>query len=229
MIVLEMVIDVFTDIGFIMEDKGRIILNRIRTPDGTVLTSFYRHDFNSHKDKNGELYTIDGGVDYLKRSLNIIPYIDLTIYENDPFDFVRKSFHRWDGEVLKKYVPMCDMSENWLDNLIIWLKERTEKHEFPLYLYLKEKRYRVINDLLEENPHYVYGGMRYSQNTKLHICDDKAIPLCNVKSNWMEAGEPIDANGHVKGAEHLPSIYDIQEMDTCKKCLKKWENIISKL
>lgn len=49
------------------EQKQRITLNRIRTPDGTIITSRYRHDFVAHRDANGHEYFVDGGLDYLRR------------------------------------------------------------------------------------------------------------------------------------------------------------------
>ena len=49
-----------------MTDK--ILLNRIRTPDGPLLTSYHRHDYRTHMDKNGKEYMVDGGTDYLRRS-----------------------------------------------------------------------------------------------------------------------------------------------------------------
>lgn len=45
-----------------------IIQNAIKTPDGTVLRSFNRHDCKTHLDKNGFEYSVDGGNDYIKRS-----------------------------------------------------------------------------------------------------------------------------------------------------------------
>jgi hypothetical protein len=57
----------------------KIILNSIRTPDGTVLISKYRNDRVSHKDKNGLLYVIDGGNDYLRRLTSGF-YEDLSKY-----------------------------------------------------------------------------------------------------------------------------------------------------
>jgi hypothetical protein len=53
--------------------------NIIMTPDGTVLESKHRNDFQSHSDKNGEFYFTDGGTDYFRRSVNKIPYIDLNM------------------------------------------------------------------------------------------------------------------------------------------------------
>lgn len=44
-----------------------IVLNSIRTPDGTVLVSKHEHDFIRYTDKNGLKYAIDGGNDFLKR------------------------------------------------------------------------------------------------------------------------------------------------------------------
>ena len=49
----------------------KLIKNSIRTPDGTVLTSRNIHDYRYHKDKNQELYFTDGGLSYIRRSVNI--------------------------------------------------------------------------------------------------------------------------------------------------------------
>lgn len=72
-------------------------------------------------------------------------------------------------------------------------------------------------------PFYEYGGMKEGQNTKSHICDDTGKPLCGVRSNWMEAGEPIDSKGFVKGMEHLFPISDYRHFP-CSKCLRNWES-----
>lgn len=72
----------------------RIVLNRIRTPDGTVLTSYYRHDYQTYTDKNGHTYMVDGGTDYLRRSVNKeAPAEELSVYADAPFEVIRKSYH----------------------------------------------------------------------------------------------------------------------------------------
>ena len=43
-----------------------IIYNAIRTPDGTVIESKHRWDYQAHTDANGQLYAVDGGNDYLR-------------------------------------------------------------------------------------------------------------------------------------------------------------------
>lgn len=48
-------------------NKDQLVYNGIRTPDGTVISSRHRHDFVCHEDANGYSYSVDGGLDYLKR------------------------------------------------------------------------------------------------------------------------------------------------------------------
>ncbi len=43
-----------------------LIQNAIQTPDGTILVSRHRHDMQSHIDKDGSRYAVDGCSDYCK-------------------------------------------------------------------------------------------------------------------------------------------------------------------
>ena len=68
----------------------QLILNRIQTPDGTILTSRSRHDYVTHTDKNGLVYMVDGGSDYQRVNVHhSAPHIDLSVYDDSPFEEIR--------------------------------------------------------------------------------------------------------------------------------------------
>lgn len=70
-----------------------ILVNMIRTPDGTVLQSRHRHDYVTYTDKNGLQYMVDGGLDYLRRNVHVMhPYEELSVYEEDPIEVIRERF-----------------------------------------------------------------------------------------------------------------------------------------
>lgn len=51
------------------------------------------HDYRAHEDKvTGETYVVDGGNEYLRRSMNDVPAEDLTVYLDDNFEVVRMAF-----------------------------------------------------------------------------------------------------------------------------------------
>jgi hypothetical protein len=66
--------------------------NALKTPDGTILESHGRHDYISHIDKNGETYMTDGGLSYIRRSVNKENYEDLSVSATAPFETIRESF-----------------------------------------------------------------------------------------------------------------------------------------
>ena len=115
----------------------KLILNRIRTPDGTILTSRNVHDYKCYKDKNGDTYTNDGGVEYLRRSVNVIPWEDLSLYSDDPFEILRENI-TWgtygkNGNEPLHYKSVSNMSTNHINaifsqyRLADYLKEVFEK------------------------------------------------------------------------------------------------------
>ena len=111
----------------------KLVLNRIRTPDQTVLTSRNRHDFVSHKDKNGELYYTDGGLSYLKRSVNKEPYEDLSLYSTDSFEKLREGIE-WgtygkSGNEPLHYTSISNMSSNHIKSIL---------SQYKLSEYMKE-------------------------------------------------------------------------------------------
>ncbi len=103
--------------------RRRIILNQIKTPDGTILTSNHVHDYKAYKDRiSNELYIVDGGRDYLKRSVNKIPYEECSIYSDDDFSKVREAFvwgtYGKSGKGKIKWVKLCDMTNAHILNIL---------------------------------------------------------------------------------------------------------------
>ncbi len=74
-------------------DIEMIFRNAMQTPDGTIIESKFRHDYVTHDDQNGEMYMVDGGRDYFRRTLNKIPAEDLSVEsKDDDHEFNRKHF-----------------------------------------------------------------------------------------------------------------------------------------
>jgi len=123
--------------------NNQIVANRIKTPDGTILQSYHRHDYKTYTDKNGKEYMVDGGLDYLRRNVHDdAPYIELSLMMDNPFVEIREAFH-WgtygkDGKQPLTRVPLADMTTEHIfaiqDNCKLepWVKE----------LFDKELRYR---------------------------------------------------------------------------------------
>lgn len=131
----------------------RILLNRIKTPDGTILTSYHRHDFVMYKDQNGKSYGVDGGTDYLKR----IGYVredcidlSVSIDENDideKFETIRESIH-WgsrgkDGDQPLSWIKLKEMTDEHLNALLNVYKGPVD----PFYkkCFAREIEYRISN------------------------------------------------------------------------------------
>ena len=89
-----------------------ILSNRMRTPDGTILESRHRHDYVTHLDANGKEYMLDGGLDYVRRSISGGEQL-LTVYHDDPHEVIRDVV-KWgtygkSGDEPLKYVTIADM------------------------------------------------------------------------------------------------------------------------
>jgi hypothetical protein len=123
----------------------RLVLNRIKTPDGTILTSYHRHDCKTHVDENGLEYMVDGGLDYHRCNVHktkrnwferkilepLLGYSDtlahdnLCVYSDAPFKTIRKSLY-WgvnrdkDGNTLPETVwtPLCLLSTPHIEAII---------------------------------------------------------------------------------------------------------------
>jgi len=122
----------------------RIISNKIRTPDGTILQSFHRHDYKTYIDANGFEYMVDGGTDYLRRTLiEEYPYEELSVYSDAPFETIRQELH-WgtrgkDGKQPLTWKPLCELSTKHINAILT-----TQTHiESWLYgIFEQELEYR---------------------------------------------------------------------------------------
>ena len=125
--------------------KMQLIYNAIKTPDGTILNSKNRHDYIQHLDKNGETYINDGGVDYFRRSVNIEPYIDVSLYSDAPHEQIREKISRGgrgkNSDEYLKYVLLKDIGDEWLQSMIKYEEEHRPLNRF-LPIYKNEQLWR---------------------------------------------------------------------------------------
>ena len=108
--------------GIEFNDEPVIVHNSIRTPDGTVLDSHHRHDYKTYQDENGETYMVDGGTQYLRRSMNKEPYEDLSVYSDEPFEKIREVL-TWgtrgkNGDQPLKWVVLKDMDTDHIKAIL---------------------------------------------------------------------------------------------------------------
>jgi len=102
----------------------KIIINRIKTPDGTILTSRHVHDYVVYVDKNGLTYMVDGGLDYLRRNYynEKFSYEELSVLSSDPFEKIRESLE-WGsygktGKEKLHYITLCNMTDDHIKAII---------------------------------------------------------------------------------------------------------------
>jgi hypothetical protein len=122
----------------------RILVNGMRTPDGTEIYSRYRHDYVTHEDANGETYMVDGGTDYIRRSKNKANSVDLTVYSDGRHIFDRNWFH-WgnrgpDGTEELTWVQLVRMSTKHIEAI---LETQTHINEYVSNLMKAELKYRA--------------------------------------------------------------------------------------
>jgi hypothetical protein len=125
------------------EKEPKMLANRIRTPDGTILQSFNRHDYKTHLDKNGEIYMVDGGLDYIRRTVTKVPAEELSVWEDDPHELIREAMH-WgtrgkDGKQPLKYVPVSSLGTEHIEAIL-----ETQSHitDAIRKVFIDELKYR---------------------------------------------------------------------------------------
>lgn len=107
----------------------RLLKNSIKTPDGTILTSKYTHDFVMYKDANGQDYGVDGGTEYARRIGNTNECEDLSIWIDEEkfeeeFEVIRENV-QWgtrgkDGDKPLKFISVKEMTNDHLENMVTY-------------------------------------------------------------------------------------------------------------
>ena len=122
--------------------KNPLVVNRWITPDGTTLHSRSWHDYVEHLDKDGKVYFVDGGTEYIRSSSTGLTWAGY--YENDNFGDIRQV---WDwasygknGKEPKKYILLKDLSEDHIHAIL--QTQQQIKGTSSERLLLKELQFR---------------------------------------------------------------------------------------
>ena len=144
----------------------KIVYNALCTPDGTVIESTHRHDYQTYVDANGKTYMVDGGLSYVRHSDNGDEIL-LTKYEDQPHDQIREYVFRsgygkpgTSDYGTYRITRIADMDDEYLNEAIKYVKQAIlniafhapnvlneygdDEHPFALQVLLNEKQYRNI-------------------------------------------------------------------------------------
>lgn len=69
--------------------EPKLVVNKWKCKDGTILNSRSRHDFVDHYDAKGEYYMVDGGLSYIHHTGNMEC---MCVYSTDSHDKIRDNF-----------------------------------------------------------------------------------------------------------------------------------------
>ena len=125
-----------------MTTESKILLNRIKTPDGTILTSYNRHNYVEYKDTiTKEVLMVDGGTDYLRRNMGT--YEELSVYD-DGTHLTRRSAVHWgtrgkDGRQPLVYKPIKELDSDHIEAI---LKTQHQISDFYKEILKDELKYR---------------------------------------------------------------------------------------
>ena len=127
----------------------KILVNAIRCPDGTILRSKHRHDFQQHTQEDGRYYAVDGGNDYCRIVASDNYYDWIGVYSGDPHEDIRKCF-TWTSyydadmnpiEPVEKTLE--SLTDSHIANIIKWIdNNRSIYPEYILKVFLDEQSYR---------------------------------------------------------------------------------------
>ena len=132
------------------EDEPKMVANRVRTPDGTILWSRFTHDCVRYQDKvSNEEYMLDGGNDYRRCYVNQVPAVNMVVTDRDPWEKQREVILRGTFNLNKserRWVPIAKLSNAHIIALVEMYGEKSN--------YKRELVYRQQNNIdIPEHPY----------------------------------------------------------------------------
>ena len=128
-----------------------IIRCAIRCPDGTILETKHRHDYQSHTDRiTGETIFLDGGHGYYYRaSINAMPAESLIVTTDNPFEEQRKvPFWKSYGKNMEfpngRFLSLKDMEKDHIDAVL--LTQQHIKGTAVEQMFINELKWREDNE-----------------------------------------------------------------------------------
>ena len=124
-----------------------IIYNAIRTPDGTVIESKHRWDYQDHTDANGQVYAVDGGNDYIRR-IGPWDYTELSVTPDDKHEVIRKVF-KWrsygkSGNEPARDTALKDLTDNHIQNILL---TQANLDATVKWIFCNEQEYRKYHNI----------------------------------------------------------------------------------
>ena len=216
--------------------ERNLIRNRWKTPDGTVLISRHTHDFVSHKDANGEEYFIDGGNDYIRKSVNKEEMENMCVYSDDQFSLIRTVLCRvtFDENNKRIWIPLCNMSNPHLENCITYYSDLFDengcKNKYMIYYlvellyrwysnkYIGEKKYTIKDEMCEQKD-LVEFNRSINDSVKCGIVDSVERFINNINADIHS-----DKEETIMLVKHIVNLWSEKD-STIKEMLVNW-NII---
>lgn len=132
------------------EDEPKMVANRVRTPDGTILWSRFVHDSVRYQDKvSNEEYMLDGGNDYRRCYVNQVQPTNMVVTDRDPWEKQREVILRGTFNVdrtERRWVPLAKLSNAHIIALVEMYGEKS--------IYKRELIYRQQNNIdIPEHPY----------------------------------------------------------------------------
>jgi len=127
----------------------KLVRQALQTPDGTIIESRHRHDYVSHLDAvTGETYMVDGGLEYMRRTVNKVPAKELSVSLEDGIEAVREAI-TWgtrgkNGDEPLRLVKLSEMNDNHIQAC---LDTQPRMHPHYREAFQMELNYRKENGI----------------------------------------------------------------------------------